>query len=61
MTFLLVVYLFLSDGTVLSERHDVNASNIGVCQEAGRQYGRAMWERHQRNGTSAYLCIARNQ
>jgi hypothetical protein len=57
MTFLLVVYLFMGDGTAVIDRYPSAATTFKECMELGRTKAKALWDEYKKDGTTAHMCI----
>ena len=60
MSFLLVAYLFLNDGTVVTDRFPHAATSMEACQALGKQKVLEMRDRHKDSTNGLYMCIAEN-
>ena len=59
MTFLLVAYLFLKDGTMV--KHELaHVATMEACQDLGKKEVASMREAHQDSTNGLYMCIAEN-
>ena len=59
MTFLLVAYLFLKDGTTV--KHELpHVVTMEACQEQGKKEVAAMRDAHKDSTNGLYMCIAEN-
>jgi hypothetical protein len=57
MTWLLVVYLFLPDGTAISSRFEQAAATYEQCKSLGWEKAKVLRDEYYGKGTYSFICI----
>lgn len=59
MTWLLVIYIFLPDGTAISNRFEHAAATYEQCKALGWKEAKALHDKHG-EGTYSFICVDTN-